>query len=109
MDFEKDDFVVSIPAQVNGGIKLFGMSIDSAPFSIKRFLRLEWLLVIGYSVGDRDIGPAVISFKARYAFSGALQVPNVFGIWVVPIFTVWLRDTSVVLRLIIGNSMKCYW
>ena len=56
----------------NGGIKLFRMSKDSAPFSIKKFLRLEWLLVTGYSVGDRDIGPAVISFKASYAFSGAL-------------------------------------
>ena len=29
-------------------------------------------MVTGYSVGDRDIGPAVISFKASYAFSGAL-------------------------------------
>ena len=71
MDFEKDDFVASIPAQVNGGIKLFRMSIDSALFSIKRFLRLGWLLVSGYSVGDRDIGPAIISSKASYAFYGA--------------------------------------
>ena len=82
MDFEKDDFVASIPAPVNGGIKLFRMSTDSAPFSIQRFLRLEWLLVTGYSVGDRDIGPSVISFKASICL-----------FWR-PIGTVWLRDTG---------------